>query len=90
MIGRAVNKHYLLFTGKHRFVKTVDADHARLRPRRGMAPITHHQSPITGVILAGGQGRRMGGVDKGLQAPARQADGGVGASSASRRRSTRS
>ena len=23
MIGRAVNKHYLLFTGKHRFVKTV-------------------------------------------------------------------
>lgn len=22
---------------------------------------------ITGVILAGGQGRRMGGVDKGLQ-----------------------
>jgi molybdopterin-guanine dinucleotide biosynthesis protein A len=25
------------------------------------------QSRITGVILAGGQGRRMGGVDKGLQ-----------------------
>jgi FdhD protein len=25
MIGRAVNKHYLLFTGKHRFVKTVTA-----------------------------------------------------------------
>jgi FdhD protein len=23
MIGRAVNKHYLLFTGKHRFVKTT-------------------------------------------------------------------
>jgi FdhD protein len=23
MIGRAVNKHYLLFTGKHRFVKTA-------------------------------------------------------------------
>jgi FdhD protein len=23
MLGRAVNKHYLLFTGKHRFVKTV-------------------------------------------------------------------
>ncbi len=23
MIGRAVNKHYLLFTGRHRFVKTV-------------------------------------------------------------------
>ena len=23
--------------------------------------------PITGLILAGGQGRRMGGVDKGLQ-----------------------
>src|SRR5689334_22484550 len=32
-----------------------------------MAPITHHPSPITGVILAGGQGRRMGGVDKGLK-----------------------
>jgi len=31
-----------------------------------MVPITHHPSPITGVILAGGQGRRMGGVDKGL------------------------
>jgi len=23
MIGRAVNKHYLLFSGKHRFVKTA-------------------------------------------------------------------
>jgi len=23
MIGRAVNKHYLLFTGKHRFVKQI-------------------------------------------------------------------
>jgi FdhD protein len=23
MLGRAVGKHYLLFTGKHRFVKTV-------------------------------------------------------------------
>jgi FdhD protein len=23
MLGRAVNRHYLLFTGKHRFVKTV-------------------------------------------------------------------
>jgi FdhD protein len=22
MLGRAVNRHYLLFTGKHRFVKT--------------------------------------------------------------------
>jgi FdhD protein len=22
MLGRAVNKHYLLFTGRHRFVKT--------------------------------------------------------------------
>ena len=32
-----------------------------------MAPITHHPSPITGVILAGGRGSRMGGVDKGLQ-----------------------
>ena len=23
MIGRAVNKHYLLFTGRHRFVKAA-------------------------------------------------------------------
>jgi FdhD protein len=23
MLGRAVNKHYLLFTGRHRFVKSV-------------------------------------------------------------------
>jgi hypothetical protein len=23
MLGRAVNKHYLLFTGRQRFVKTV-------------------------------------------------------------------
>jgi molybdopterin-guanine dinucleotide biosynthesis protein A len=29
--------------------------------------VTRHSSPITGVILAGGQGRRMGGVDKGLK-----------------------
>ena len=28
---------------------------------------TEHPTLITGVILAGGQGRRMGGVDKGLQ-----------------------
>jgi molybdopterin-guanine dinucleotide biosynthesis protein A len=28
---------------------------------------TEHSTLITGVILAGGQGRRMGGVDKGLQ-----------------------
>lgn len=32
-----------------------------------MAPITHHPSPITGVILAGGRGSRMGNVDKGLK-----------------------
>lgn len=32
-----------------------------------MPPLTHHPSPITGVILAGGLGRRMGGVDKGLK-----------------------
>jgi molybdopterin-guanine dinucleotide biosynthesis protein A len=36
--------------------------------------ITHHSTlntartaPVTGVVLAGGQGRRMGGVDKGLK-----------------------
>jgi molybdenum cofactor guanylyltransferase len=28
---------------------------------------TQHSALITGVILAGGQGRRMGGVDKGLE-----------------------
>ena len=30
-------------------------------------PVPAHRTPITGVILAGGQGRRMGGVDKGLK-----------------------
>ena len=33
----------------------------------GPTPVTVHRSPVTGVILAGGQGRRMGGVDKGLK-----------------------
>lgn len=28
---------------------------------------TPRSSPVTGVVLAGGQGRRMGGVDKGLK-----------------------
>jgi len=32
-----------------------------------MSPVTHHSSPITGVILAGGRGSRMGTVDKGLK-----------------------
>ena len=32
-----------------------------------MALITHHSSLITGVILAGGRGSRMGSVDKGLK-----------------------
>ncbi|HKU70086.1 MAG TPA: molybdenum cofactor guanylyltransferase MobA [Burkholderiales bacterium] len=32
-----------------------------------MAPITLHPSPVTGVILAGGRGSRMGTVDKGLK-----------------------
>jgi molybdopterin-guanine dinucleotide biosynthesis protein A len=31
------------------------------------APVTDHRSPITGVILAGGRGTRMGTVDKGLK-----------------------
>ena len=31
------------------------------------SPIPHPSSLITGVILAGGQGRRMGSVDKGLK-----------------------
>jgi molybdopterin-guanine dinucleotide biosynthesis protein A len=33
-----------------------------------VALVKRHASPVTGVILAGGQGRRMGGVDKGLRA----------------------
>ena len=32
-----------------------------------MPPVTRHSSLVTGVILAGGRGSRMGGVDKGLQ-----------------------
>lgn len=31
------------------------------------APVTGHWSLVTGVILAGGRGSRMGGVDKGLR-----------------------
>jgi hypothetical protein len=58
MIGRAVNKHYLLFTGAHRLVQL------------GATGMT-----VTGVVLAGGQGSRMGGADKGLQAFPRPADG---------------
>ncbi|MGZ5161288.1 MAG: molybdenum cofactor guanylyltransferase MobA [Burkholderiales bacterium] len=30
-------------------------------------PVTRQSSLVTGVVLAGGQGRRMGGVDKGLK-----------------------
>jgi len=30
-------------------------------------PKTEDSTPVTGVVLAGGQGRRMGGVDKGLK-----------------------
>ncbi|HEV7392191.1 MAG TPA: molybdenum cofactor guanylyltransferase MobA [Burkholderiales bacterium] len=33
----------------------------------GAEPVTRRSSPVTGVVLAGGQGRRMGGVDKGLK-----------------------
>ena len=32
-----------------------------------MSSDAHSPAPITGVVLAGGQGRRMGGVDKGLK-----------------------
>ena len=32
-----------------------------------MPAVTRHSSPVTGIVLAGGQCRRMGGVDKGLQ-----------------------
>src|SRR5688572_4717317 len=30
-------------------------------------PVASRHTPVSGVILAGGQGRRMGGVDKGLK-----------------------
>jgi molybdopterin-guanine dinucleotide biosynthesis protein A len=33
----------------------------------GVVSLIRHSALITGVILAGGQGRRMGGVDKGLK-----------------------
>jgi molybdopterin-guanine dinucleotide biosynthesis protein A len=33
----------------------------------GAESVTRRSSPVTGVVLAGGQGRRMGGVDKGLK-----------------------
>lgn len=39
----------------------ADADVARLTG----SPV--HKHDITGVVLAGGRGSRMGGVDKGLQ-----------------------
>ena len=45
------------------------------------------RTDITGLVLAGGQGRRMGGVDKGLVDARRPAAGRARASSASRRRS---
>jgi molybdopterin-guanine dinucleotide biosynthesis protein A len=31
-----------------------------------MSPSARSTAPVTGIVLAGGQGRRMGGVDKGL------------------------
>jgi len=34
-------------------------------PRPAGSPV--HKRDITGVVLAGGRGSRMGGVDKGLQ-----------------------
>ena len=39
------------------------------RPRPISGPISGliHPTEITGLILAGGQGRRMGGIDKGLK-----------------------
>jgi len=36
---------------------------------RGACTVSHEEraaAPVTGIVLAGGQGRRMGGVDKGL------------------------
>ena len=40
----------------------------RLWGRRGPSSVYNHaMNGVTGIVLAGGQGRRMGGVDKGLQ-----------------------
>ncbi len=48
----------------------------RAVPRRARArAMTVRHADVTGVVLAGGQGRRMGGVDKGLGRDQRQADG---------------
>jgi len=33
---------------------------------RDVSPAAGHRADVTGIVLAGGQGRRMGGVDKGL------------------------
>ena len=52
MIGRATGKHFLLFTGGS----------------GSGARAMNAGARVTGVVLAGGQGRRMGGVDKGLRA----------------------
>ena len=56
MIGRATGKHYLLFTGARALPleRLTQRDDALAR------------ADVTGIVLAGGQGRRMGGVDKGL------------------------
>lgn len=46
------------------------AEHGEPIARRGLSPLprapTDHVNRISGVILAGGMARRMGGVDKGL------------------------
>ena len=49
----------------------------RAAPRAWGATRSHRRprNDVTGIVLAGGQGRRMGGVDKGLVALARRADG---------------
>ncbi|MHA7152802.1 molybdenum cofactor guanylyltransferase MobA, partial [Burkholderia pseudomallei] len=39
----------------------------RMRPAPAMPPHAAPACPITGLLLAGGRGTRMGGVDKGLQ-----------------------
>jgi molybdopterin-guanine dinucleotide biosynthesis protein A len=61
MIGRCQGRHYLLFTGAERFVRAA-ARVVTAAPAR---------ATITGVVLAGGLGRRMGadgaGDDKGLR-----------------------
>ena len=77
LIGRAKGKRFVALAGEHRIVFDADPQ----RRRRGGARATSRKpaasrttrrerpgiTPILGVLLAGGQSRRMGGGDKCLR-----------------------